>query len=225
MYIVYCHTNCKNGKPYFGWAIVEPGQTYHDAMMRHWKAHCANQRNDLFARAIRKWGSKDDVWQHEVIEVMRTREGIKHAKKLWIAQRHTCAFDPGGHGYNMTRGGDGGGMLGHVPSQQHREKISKALIGKPKSETARKKMSIAKTGERHPNWGKKRPPEVGQKVSLALRGEKGPNAKFTEIAKLDIVARWANRHVIKVTQHQLADDHGVTQSTVSRLLSGATWRA
>lgn len=148
MFIVYCHTNRLNKKAYVGWAIIRKGQTPHDAMMRRWVAHCNNPRHDLIAQAIRKHGI--DVWDHEVLEVMSTRSGVKHAEKLWISQRKTCAYEPGHRGYNMTHGGDGGSMLGHVPSQQHRDKISEALMGKPKSTEARKKMSLAKTGERHP---------------------------------------------------------------------------
>lgn len=222
MFIVYLHTNRINGKRYVGWAIVKPGQSYHDAMMRRWNTHCKNPRGDLFARAIRKHG--EDAWDHEILEVMRTREGVKHAEKLWIAQRQTCAFEPGHHGYNMTHGGDGGGMLGHVPSQEHRKKLSAALVGQPKSVIARKNMSVAKFGAKNPNFGKERSADVRAKIGRAQSGEKSHLAKLTEASKLDIVTRWANRHVIKVTQHQLAREHGVTQSTVCRLLNGKTWK-
>lgn len=221
MYIVYCHTNRVNGKRYVGWTIVRGEQTYEDAMMHRWNSHC-NAANKgaphLFPRAIHKYG--EDAWSHEVIEVMQTRKGVKHAEKLWIAQRRTCAFEPEHHGYNMTHGGDGGGMLGHKLTSAHKEILRQYHLGKPKSVAARKKMSIAKRGKPSTFKGKHHTPEWIKSQS----GEKSRLAKLTEVAKLDIITRWENRHTTPVTQHQLAHDNDVTQSTISRLLNGKTWK-
>lgn len=222
MYVVYCHTNRSNDKLYIGWAIIAEGQAPYDAMMRRWDTHCKNPRSDLFPRAIRKHGVA--VWDHEVLDVVTELKTAKYTERLWIAQRKTCAFDLGGHGYNMTRGGDGGGMLGHVPTPEHREKLSAALIGVPKSTKAKRNMSLAKTGEKHPFFDKKRPPEVGAKISKAQSGEKSHLAKLTQGEKVAIQVRWANRYEMKVTQMQLALEHGVTQSTISRLVGGKTWK-
>ena len=167
MYVVYCHTNRSNSKPYIGWALIADSQTPHDAMMRRWNTHCKNTRADLFARAIKKWGI--DVWDHEVLDVVSHLETAKQVERMWIAQRKTCVF-ASGHGYNMTRGGDGGGMLGHVPSPEHREKLSAALKGKPKSAEARKKMQLAKLGDKNPNFGAPRPDDVRRKIGDAQRG-------------------------------------------------------
>lgn len=222
MFIVYCHTNRLNRKSYIGWAIVREGQTPYDAMMRRWSAHCANSRPDLFPNAIRKYGI--DAWDHEVLEVMSTRKGIKQAEKLWITQHRTCAFDHPDTGYNMTRGGDGGGMLGHVPTQEHREKLRQALTGKPKSDIAKARMSSSKRGALNYIFGTHRDDATKKKISEALRGEHSPNARLTEGEKVTIRERWANRYQVKVTQYQLAREHGVTQSTISRLLGGKTWK-
>lgn len=221
MHVIYIHTNPKNGKPYVGWALMEEGQSPHDAMMRRWATHCkaAEQGLDfLFSRAILKYGK--DAWTHEVLDVVSKRETAKHVEKLWIKERNTCALEPGGHGYNMTRGGDGGGLLGHEFTLEHRENLSKASKGKPKSNSARKNMSLAKKGKPSPFKGKHHTAQWIQEQS----GENAPHAKLTEAKKLVIIERWENRDAVPVTQQQLAADNGVTQSTVSRLLNKKTWK-
>lgn len=59
---------------------------------------------------------------------------------------------------NMTDGGDG--VLGYIPSDEHKQKISNALkgrIGKPLTKEAKLKISLAKTGvKQDPNVIKRR---------------------------------------------------------------------
>ncbi len=168
-YIIYCHTNRVNAKRYVGWAIVKTGQTPHDAMIRRWNEHCRSRRSDLFPRAIRKHG--ETTWDHEVIEIMTTLKSTKHAEKLWIAERKTYALDLDGHGYNMTRGGDGCPWpKGLKKSSETRRKISESLKGKPPSnkgkkasETARRNLSIA-------HKGRVTSVETRRKQSEALKG-------------------------------------------------------
>jgi len=137
MYVVYVHTNRNNDKRYIGWAVVEEGQTYHDAMMRRWKDHCYDARvglKRLLHNALRKHG--DVNWDHEVLDVTRTLEGVKHAEILWIAQRRTYAFDEGNLGYNMTRGGDGVQLFGEQNpfyGKKHKES-SRARIKQKRAE-------------------------------------------------------------------------------------------
>lgn len=77
--------------------------------------------------------------------------------------------------HNRTDGGDG--TSGLVFSNEARRKMSEArkgekhpLFGKSPSPEARKKMSEAKQGEKHPNWGKKRDPEICRKISEGQKG-------------------------------------------------------
>lgn len=49
-------------------------------------------------------------------------------------------------GYNMTCGGTVRDLVGHEFTCEHRENISKALTGKPKSDVVRKNMSLANKG-------------------------------------------------------------------------------
>lgn len=190
-------------------------------MMRRWDAHvnaALKGSRLVFSWAIRKHGVEN--WSHEVLDVLKTLKAAKHAERLWIGQRRTCMFEHPASGYNMTHGGDGGGMLGHVPTQEHREKLSAALKGLPKSLKARKNMRLAKLGKPSNAKGSKRTPEWRQ-VHI---GDKSNNHKLTEAKKLEIIIRWQNRHISLVTQRDLAREYGVTQSTISRMVNGVTWR-
>lgn len=215
--IVYCHTNRLNGKRYVGWVVVKPEQAPYDAMMRRCKVHCKNQRDDLVARAVRKHGS--EAFDHEVLEVMTTREGAKHAEKLWITECKLCVVDRPDTCYNMTRGGDGGGLLGRVFSPEHRARISATLTGKPMKSEAREHLSRVKRGK--PNTFKGKHHSTESKALLAESHSK-LTSKHQNNAQ-DIIAREANRTKVRVTQHQLAAEHNVSQSAINRLLSGQTW--
>lgn len=103
----------------------------------------------LFHKALRKWGTTDDVWQHEILEVMTTLAGIKRAEKLWIVHRQTFAYDEGNLGYNETRGGDG-------------------ILGLKHSQETKNRLRLINTGENHPMFGKPGA-NRGRKFSLETR--------------------------------------------------------
>lgn len=116
-FIVYCHTNQRNNKRYVGWTAK--------SIEQRWREHCRSAQEGShcrFHKAIRKWGVSEDIWAHEILEVMTTEDSAKHAEKLWIAHRHTFAYDDGNLGYNETRGGDG--KLGYCPTKEHRLRAS-----------------------------------------------------------------------------------------------------
>lgn len=119
MYLIYKHTNKINGKRYVGWAIVKHKQLPQNAMMRRWKTHCSVTKKgsrSLFHCAIRKYG--EDVFNHEILDVMSSRCGILQAEKLWITRCCSYAFDHPGSGYNMTKGGEGGAQTPEICKRQ-----------------------------------------------------------------------------------------------------------
>lgn len=123
-FIVYCHTNKSNGKRYVGWAKIyaKCNGDPRKAMIKRWRGHVwdANNGSDCyFHHAIRKWGSGDDMWEHELLEAMITETGVKHAEQLWIQQRKTHAYSSGHHGYNETLGGDG--VTGPMSKERYRK--------------------------------------------------------------------------------------------------------
>ena len=69
-------------------------------------------------------------------------------------------------------------------TEETRKKMSLAKIGQknfnwgkfnPSSEETKKKISLALTGEKNPNWGKKASESLRKKMSLAQSGEKHSN--------------------------------------------------
>jgi hypothetical protein len=77
---------------------------------------------------------------------------------------------------NMTNGGES--IIGHIITKEHKEKISKSLIGNKRtlghnhSESARKKISEAMKGCKNPMYGKKHSQIVLDKLSKIHNGKK-----------------------------------------------------
>ena len=94
-------------------------------MLERWKDHCncalGRHKQLLMSHAIRKYGTSDDVWTHEILETMSTIEGAKRAEILWIAHFNTNACN-GGIGYNMTDGGDGHCGFKHSAKQNEAQR-------------------------------------------------------------------------------------------------------
>jgi len=63
IFIIYCHKNRLNKKSYIGWS--------NKTIDKRWEIHCRVAQKGvktLFAQALRKYGTSDDVWEHEIIE-------------------------------------------------------------------------------------------------------------------------------------------------------------
>lgn len=75
---------------------------------------------------------------------------------------------------NMTDGGDGspGRIFKH--SEETKQKMSKAHTGKKFNDKTKAKMSIAKTKENHPFYGKTHTDDAKQRMSAARKGKPKP---------------------------------------------------
>jgi hypothetical protein len=71
--------------------------------------------------------------------------------------------------HNKTNGGEG--ITGIVFTEEHKEKISRALQGITRSEETRRKLSEAHRGEKHHNYGKTRSKEIRRKMSEGRKGK------------------------------------------------------
>lgn len=121
MYTIYKVTNTINGKAYIGFDSNWPSRkSVHicEAITRQ------NKKYPLY-RAIKKYGVDSFTW--EILHQSADREHtLNTMEKKFIMEQNTHFRD--GHGYNMTYGGEG--AFGWVPSQETRERISKAKRGK-----------------------------------------------------------------------------------------------
>lgn len=68
-------------------------------------------------------------------------------------------------------------LKGRHLSNETKQKIRAFNLGRHPSVETRKKMSLAKKGVPNPMKGKKRPPEFCKKISIAITKEKNPNWK------------------------------------------------
>lgn len=171
MCIVYCVTNVKNGKRYVGWT--------NKTLEQRWKMHVRNalvrKRKFLLSEAIRKHGSGDDVWTRETLQEVVTPEEAKLFEVKFIAELNTNHFT-GGHGYNMTPGGDGcvlsgpaNPFYGRKHSSETIEKI-RQTIGD--SLTGENNPQWGKCGELSPSWGRRHSPEAIEQIANKNRGRK-----------------------------------------------------
>jgi len=155
-------------------------------MTWRWKKHCSASRgksNCYFHNAIRKYGTSDDVWTHEVLENCETKEDARdRAEPYWIALLET--FGP--KGYNLTKGGEG--VRAGPMSLEMRRKLSIANKGKRIKPEIRQYLSEINTGERHPMYGKKHTSQA----KAAMKASKVSYQKAVEQLDLDgnFIARY-----------------------------------
>ena len=133
-YVVYKHTNLKNGKSYIG--ITNNPQARWAGSGSRYKSY-----NSLFGKALEKYGWEG--FSHEILESGLTRTEATELEKYYIALFRTNIHQYGCEcGYNLTAGGDG--SCGVACSDNTKRMISAALSS-PDFET-RTKMSNASKG-------------------------------------------------------------------------------
>ena len=174
--VVYLIVNLFNGKMYVGQTIQPLKKRFYD--------HC--YANSAIGNAIRKYKPKN--FRCEILKRCATKAELDAWEKFFIAALRCKAPN----GYNLTDGGEGAVGLKRTPehcaklsaaqsgeknhnygkqlSPETRTKMSKAHIGnknragKPQSAASRAKIANALKG-------KKRPPEVGRKISATKKGK------------------------------------------------------
>lgn len=115
MGIIYKAENKVNGKVYIGKTI----KSLEERKEKHYRNYREERPFKLY-NAIKKYGWDNFEWS--VIEDLKDNDFIDEREKYWISKYNSYKT-----GYNMTLGGDG--AFGFKQSKEHKEKISKALIG------------------------------------------------------------------------------------------------
>lgn len=124
------------------------GITSQDPPEKRWLNGKGYSKSVLFNKAIQKYGW--DGFEHKILLRNLGESEAKCLEKYLISILGT---NDKVHGYNITSGGDGSSGLHH-------------------SEESRRKMSAAKSGENHPNFGKHMSKETRDRIARRLIGNK-----------------------------------------------------
>ena len=132
--VIYVLTNLLNGKQYVGKTKLKDHTQRWDA---HIKAALKGKSKHCIHLAIRKYGVES--FSAEVIQHCRTLDTLNAAECRWIKKLNTLAP----HGYNMTKGGDGGDVVGQMSKEDQiafGKKVSKAQHKRYKDPAAHEVM-------------------------------------------------------------------------------------
>jgi group I intron endonuclease len=115
---IYVITNTVNGKVYVGQTTLTIAERWYG----HQHQARKEKRNTAICHAICKYGV--DAFKVSEIGVAHSQDELNLLEMYWVAQYNSMDRQTG---YNMRGGGDGGGRH----SEEVRQKISAAGMGKP----------------------------------------------------------------------------------------------
>jgi len=121
------------------------------------RAKVIKGRSEHWTRVFNKYGRSVDIVANNI--------SLENAKELEIFLIQEIGID---NLCNHTLGGEG--FFGGKHTQEAKEKMRKANIGKKLSEYTKKKISEKLKG--HPNYLKKQTKEAREKISIASKGRK-----------------------------------------------------
>lgn len=159
MFTVYMHKNKTNGKVYIGYTGRKVNIRWGKNGYKYLETYKNGQYyHPKFAKAIIKYGW--DNFEHIIIR--NNIETIEEAHKLEqeLIALYQATNDL--YGYNMTDGGEG--MSGRHPSEETRQKMSCAKIGKEPWNKGKKGLTAW-------NKGLKMSEETRAKVSSSKKGQ------------------------------------------------------
>ena len=140
-----------------------------DRTVKRLSAHLSNARRGVdipvyrWIRKLLKAGLKPDF------SVIESGVGVawRNRERYWISEYRRV------NGSLMLNCSDGGeGTIGVAHTVESKMKLSLSLRGRKLSDEARKNISIAKMGDKNPNYGKKPSAETCIKMSLVHKGRK-----------------------------------------------------
>lgn len=155
---IYLVTNTITKKQYVGQSVQKD-------IKSRWKQHKCMSSNTIgkyLLDSYKKHGI--DNFKFQLICICFDSD-IDEVEKYYIQKYNTLAPN----GYNLTIGGKH-----RYLKTESREKISKSLTGKPKkpcSEETRKKLSLAHSGVKNNNFGKKMSDEQRKKISETMKNK------------------------------------------------------
>lgn len=225
IYGLYCTCHPERGIRYVG----QTTRTVERRVFEHtWDAVSRKGRsapNTPLSHWIRKHGVENIAFR--VLQEAES-EDIDALEVFWIEELGTHKSDGG---LNLALGGNT--RRGWRHSEEARQKITKALTGRPVSEETRKKISLAQKGKpssmspeglesfRRHVAERIISDETRQKISEASRGGGNGCAKITDQDVLEIRRLVAHGGL---TQTQIGEMFGIDQTTVSDIKRRKSWK-
>lgn len=179
---IYLITNKINNKKYVGQS---------SNIKERWYRHSVDYKrltDKYLYRAMNKYGFENFFF--EVLETDIPIDAIHEREIYWIKQINTKSPN----GYNMTDGGEG--SFNRILSDETKEKIRNATIGKKHSKETRKKQSES-TKKRYENSYER------EKISLSMKNNKEAIEKATlniQIYNQSVSKEEKLKHVSKATE-------------------------
>jgi len=174
--VIYQATNIVNNKSYIG-KTIQNFNIYKKTHIRSAinKLDIRRGSRKAFYSAIRKYGS--DVFKWEILYKC-IDANVLNEKEIYYIQ----LYDTYKNGYNMTKGGDGGGStLGkYKRTPEIRKKISLSLIGHKRSKSSIQKQSDS-LKIKHPMKGKQHTYESIKKMSENSKGIRNSESRLWKI--------------------------------------------
>ena len=140
-YYIYKATNIVNNKAYIGFT-----SNFNTRKFQHeWLSENRKDKS-YFHKALKKYGKENFKWEI----VYKSYDKINtHKKKEPYYIKHFNTYAPNGYGYNLSKGGDGGGQ---IRSNQWRERQSATRLSHPRCKELQTKATeaarIANTGKK-----------------------------------------------------------------------------
>lgn len=135
------------------------------------KAYSANGREAFSFSVLEECppeslNAAEQFWLDELLGHKRCLNLASDATSGMRGRRHTAETKAK---LSATHKSGSAPWTGKKLSDEHRKKLSESHMGKTQSQQAKDKLRKANGGVNHPNYGKKRPPEVVEKMRASQR--------------------------------------------------------